>query len=89
MGRYSQIDKPLEKPKFCQYDKSILKCHCPACKNVNRGYRAKTYLCASSLYWHIVQCPNFSKTTKPTCTRAESIQMLENLSIANSYGMVV
>ena len=87
MGRYSQIDKPLEKPKFrCQCDKSILKVRCPACKKVNRGYRAKTYHCPNSLYWHLVECPNFSEITIPT--RAESITMLENLSIANSYGMV-
>ena len=86
-SQQSQIDKPLEKPKFrCQYDKSSLKLRCPACLKINRGNRAKTYHSPNSLYGHLVQCFRFQEITKPT--RAESIQMLENLSIANSYGMV-
>ena len=83
----SQIQKPLEKSRLqCQSDKSPLECKCPADLIINRGKRAKTYHCANSLYWHLVQCPNFTKITRPT--RSDSIKMLENLTIANSYGMI-
>ena len=83
----TQIKKPLEKSRLqCQLDKSPLECKCPACLIINPGKRAKTYHCANSLYWHLVQCPNFTKITRPT--RSDSIKMLENLTIANSYGMI-
>ena len=79
--------KPLEKSKLqCQLDKSPLDCKCPADLKVNPGKKAKIYHSANSLYWHLVQCPNYTKITRPT--RSESIKMLENLTIANSYGMI-
>jgi len=82
-----QIKKPLEKAKLhCQIDNTPLDCKCPACLIINRGNRAKIYHCAKSLYWHLVQCPNFTKITTPN--RVDSIQMLENITIANSFGMI-
>lgn len=83
-----QIDKAIQKsnPK-CQYDTTVIEGVCPACLQVNKAHRAKLHKSIKSLFRHIGNCKKFSDIDHPTKT--EAIQLLESLSIAIGYRMVI